>query len=154
MLCMGSHACRDDRLNWKSEAKSCAFEYWNIMKKIVVDLDGTLTVDDPSVSYDRKEPRKDVVEMLRSYKSQGFEVIVATARNMRTHNGNIGKINAITLPGVIDWLKLHEVPYDEIYIGKPWCGTEGFYVDDKAIRPDEFVRMSYQEICEMVGITK
>lgn len=124
------------------------------MKKIVIDLDGTLTIDDPSVPYEKKEPRSDVVKTLRSYKENGFEIIIATARNMRTHNGNIGKITAKTLPIVIDWLNQHSIPFDEIYIGKPWCGTDGFYVDDKAIRPDEFARMSYEEICTTVGISK
>ena len=73
---------------------------------------------------------------------------------MRTHNGNIGKITAQTLPIVISWLNKHSIPFDEIYIGKPWCGTDGFYVDDKAIRPDEFARMSYDEICTTLGISK
>ena len=68
------------------------------MKKIVIDLDGTLTIDDPARSYADKEPRMDVVAALRSYQSQGFEIIIATARNMRTYNGNIGILNyAITL---------------------------------------------------------
>ncbi|WP_047605259.1 HAD hydrolase family protein [Pseudomonas putida] len=124
------------------------------MKKLVIDLDGTLTVDDPSLTYDKKEPRVEVVETLKKYKELGFEIIIATARNMRTHNGNIGKITAHTLPVVLEWLAHHSIPYDEVYIGKPWCGTDGFYVDDKAIRPDEFARMSYEEICTLVGISK
>ena len=53
--------------------------------------------------------------------------------------GQIGKINANTLPLILDWLAQHEIPYDEIHVGKPWCGTEGFYVDDKAVRPSEFL---------------
>ena len=55
-----------------------------------------------------------------------------------------------TLPVIIDWLDKHNVPYDEIYVGKPWCGFEGFYVDDKAIRPSEFVNLSYSEIMELL----
>jgi len=47
---------------------------------------------------------------------------------------------------VIDWLNKYNVPFDEIHIGKPWCGFEGFYVDDKTVRPDEFLSMSYEEI--------
>ncbi|HFM3427384.1 TPA: capsular biosynthesis protein, partial [Escherichia coli] len=46
----------------------------------------------------------------------------------------------------------NNVPYDEIYVGKPWCGHEGFYVDDKAIRPNEFVNLSYNEIKKLTGI--
>lgn len=69
-----------------------------------------------------------------------------TARNMRTYEGNIGKINIHTLPIIIDWLNKHNVPFDEIIVGKPWCGNEGFYVDDRAVRPDEFSRMSMDEL--------
>ena len=42
------------------------------------------------------------------------------------------------------------MPYDDIVIGKPWCGFEGFYVDDKAIRPSEFSTLSYEEICTLL----
>ena len=67
-------------------------------------------------------------------------------------SGSVGKINANTLPLIIDWLKKHDVPYDEIYTAKPWCGEHGFYIDDRAIRPEEFVRLSYFEICALIGI--
>lgn len=124
------------------------------MKKIVIDLDGTLTIDDPEKSYIDKLPQPEVVETLRRYKDEGFEIIVATARNMRTYSGNVGKINANTLPVVLDWLRLHDIPFDEIHIGKPWCGHDGFYVDDKAIRPDEFTKLSYDQITSMLGLSQ
>jgi len=69
---------------------------------------------------------------------------------MRTYDGNVGKINVHTLPTILDWLERHKVPYDEVIVGKPWCGFDGFYVDDKAIRPSEFTSMTYDEIQEML----
>jgi capsule biosynthesis phosphatase len=81
----------------------------------------------------------------------GFEICIYTARNMRTHDGNLGKINVYTLPAIIDWLNANDVPYDEIIVGKPWCGFDGFYVDDKAIRPSEFVSKSFEEIQELLA---
>lgn len=81
----------------------------------------------------------------------GFEIVLATARNMRTHAGNIGKINAKTLPVLIDWLDRHSVPYDEIWTGKPWNGNDGFYIDDNAVRPDEFKNLSYTEIKDLLA---
>ncbi|MFT8244118.1 HAD hydrolase family protein [Roseomonas sp. BN140053] len=122
------------------------------MKRLVMDLDGTLTLDDPSVGYPDKAPNLPVIETLREYKRQGFTVVIATARNMRTHAGNVGLINAQTLPIILDWLKKHDVPFDEVHVGKPWCGHEGFHVDDKSLRPDEFVRMSYAEISELLNL--
>jgi capsule biosynthesis phosphatase len=65
---------------------------------------------------------------------------------MRTYASSVGKINAHTLPTIIDWLRKHDIPYDEIHVGKPWCGTDGFYVDDRSIRPEEFRTLGYDQI--------
>ncbi len=121
------------------------------MKRLVFDLDGVLTIDDPDRSYADREPNLAVIEKLRDYKAQGFEIAIFTARNMRTFGGQIGKINANTLPTVIDWLRRHEVPFDEIHVGKPWCGDEGFYVDDRAVRPSEFVALSLEQIQALIA---
>jgi capsule biosynthesis phosphatase len=116
------------------------------MKRLVFDLDGTLTHDDPSVGYAERRPNAAMVEKLRAYQAQGFEIVICSSRNMRTFQGQLGKINANTVPVILEWLARHAVPYDELHIGKPWCGTEGFYVDDKAIRPSEFLALSHEEI--------
>lgn len=116
------------------------------MKRLVFDLDGTLALDEPERPYADRRPNVELVARLREYRQQGFEIIICSARNMRTHQNSIGKINAMTLPVIVDWLAAHEIPYDEIHVGKPWCGTEGFYVDDKAIRPSEFVALTLDEI--------
>lgn len=116
------------------------------MKRLVFDLDGTIALDDPDRPYAERAPNLAVIDQLRAYREQGFEIVICSARNMRTYGGQIGKINANTLPVILDWLARHDVPYDEIHVGKPWCGTEGFYVDDKAIRPSEFVALSLDEI--------
>lgn len=115
------------------------------MKKIIIDLDGTLTID-ADTRYSEKPLNQEVLVACRKYKKLGFEIIISTSRNMRTYEGNLGKINVHTLPTIIAWLEKHNVPYDEIHVGKPWCGFEGFYVDDKSIRPSEFAKLSYDEI--------
>ncbi|SDX34341.1 capsular biosynthesis protein [Marinobacter mobilis] len=119
------------------------------MKKLVVDLDGTITLANTS-DYPNVLPNIELIEKLREYKSLGFEIIIQTARNMRTFEGNVGKINVHTLPVITEWLKRHNVPYDEILVGKPWCGFDGFYVDDRAIRPSEFTRLTPEEIEELI----
>ncbi len=119
------------------------------MKKIIIDLDGTITQANTS-DYKNVLPRKDVIEQLRSYKSQGFNIVISTARNMRTYEGNVGKINVHTLPVIVKWLEKHAVPYDEILVGKPWCGYEGFYIDDRSIRPSEFSSMTLEEINKLL----
>jgi capsule biosynthesis phosphatase len=119
------------------------------MKRLIIDLDGTITHANTS-DYHNVLPNIGVIETLQSYKERGFEIVINTARNMRTYNGNVGKINIHTLPIITEWLDKHDVPYDEILVGKPWCGFEGFYVDDKAIRPSEFCNLSFDEIEELL----
>ncbi|EGR0396219.1 HAD-IIIC family phosphatase [Vibrio parahaemolyticus] len=119
------------------------------MKKLVVDLDGTLTQANTS-DYKNVLPRKDVIEQIKSYKENGFSIVIATARNMRTYEGNVGKINIHTLPTITEWLDKHNVPYDEVIVGKPWCGVEGFYVDDRSIRPSELTSLSFEEISQLL----
>jgi len=123
------------------------------MKRIVIDLDATLTLETDD-AYPDKLVNNDVLRSCRYYKEQGFEIVIATSRNMRTYDGNVGKINANTLPIIIEWLNKHRVPYDEIYIGKPWCGLDGFYVDDKAIRPSEFSSLSLSQVYELLDAEK
>ena len=123
------------------------------MKRLIMDLDETIcqTIDG---DYFTSAPVLGVIERLREYKEAGFDIVIYTSRNVKTFDGNIGKISAHTLPIIIDWLRKHQVPYDEIYVGKPWCGYEGFYVDDKAIRPSEFLALSREEITELLNLKK
>ena len=122
-----------------------------MMKRLVVDLDGTLSRDASGVPYPERQVNAELAQRLREYKAQGFEIAIFTARNMRTYAGSVGHINAVTLPIVIDWLKRNDVPFDEVHVGKPWCGNDGFYVDDKAIRPSEFLSLSYDEIVALLA---
>lgn|SRR5574344_134493 len=115
------------------------------MKKLVMDLDNTISINKTG-NYSEATPIFETIEKMREYKEKGFYIVISSSRNMRTYEGNIGKINVHTLPTIIEWLDRNNVPYDEVYIGKTWCGTDGFYVDDRAIRPKELVSLSYEEI--------
>jgi len=121
-------------------------------RAIVIDLDKTIAqAKDKNQKYIDLKPNRRVVQKLKEYKKQGFYIVIMTARNMRTFEGNIGKINAVTLKIIFEWLARHKIPYDEIYVGRPWCGFEGFYVDDQTIRPDEFINLSLEEINKLIN---
>lgn len=121
------------------------------MKRLVIDIDETIS-HTTAGDYRNARPNQAVIAKLHEYRAKGFEIVLFTSRNMRTYSNSIGKINANMLPLLFDWLEDNSVPFDEIVTGKPWCGTEGFYVDDKAIRPNEFLDRSYEDIAEIVGI--
>ena len=58
---------------------------------------------------------------------------------MRSFNGNIGLINKYTSSILNSWLLKHEIPYDELYFGKPW-GKDLAYIDDKSLSIKKFLK--------------
>ena len=123
------------------------------MKRLIIDLDNTISSTSAG-DYAGAEVYQAVRLRMIEYKAMGFEIVIHSARNMRTFAGNIGKINAVTLPTIIEWLATHDIPYDEIIVGKPWCGFDGFYVDDRAVRPDEFVSKSFDELNDIISASE
>jgi capsule biosynthesis phosphatase len=121
-------------------------------KCLVLDVDGTLCrLKSKDQDYADLDPIPEMIEKVRGYKAAGFHIILSTARNMRTYDGNIGKINANTTKVLLEWLERHDIPFDELHVGKPWAGKGGFYVDDRAIRPSEFLKLSYEDILALTA---
>lgn len=119
------------------------------MKRLIVDLDDTISIT-TNGDYVNSSPILEMITKLKQYQNEGFEIVINSSRNMRTYESNLGKINIYTLPNIIDWLRKYDVPFDEVYVGKPWCGFDGFYIDDKSIRPSEFLNNSYDEIIDIL----
>jgi capsule biosynthesis phosphatase len=122
-------------------------------KVVVFDIDGTLCEKKPKhKQYRDLEPNWLILDQLRKFKSDGVYIILYSSRQMRTYQGNIGRINANTAKTLFEWLDRYNVPYDEIHFGKPWCGFDGFYVDDRAVRPNEIVGKTYEQISEFLQL--
>ena len=119
------------------------------MKNLIIDLDDTICSTENG-NYENSIPKKGIIDKLKIYKQIGFKIVIHTSRNMRTYESNIGLINKNTIPIIVNWLNKNNVPFDEIIVGKPWCGNDGFYVDDKSIRPSEFENLSYDEILNIL----
>lgn len=114
------------------------------------DIDGTLCpIKKKEEEYIDLVPFKEMVDKLREYKEGGAKIILFTSRNMNSYGGNIGLINANTAKVLLKWLDKWEIPYDEVIYGKPWPGHKGFYVDDRTVRPDEFLKYSVEELDEI-----
>lgn len=116
----------------------------------IFDIDGTLCpIKKKDEKYEDLIPYPEMVEKIKEYKSKGAKITLFTSRNMNTYKGNIGLINANTAKIIINWLDKWDIPYDEIIYGKPWPGHNGFYVDDRTIRPNEFLNMTVDELNEV-----
>jgi capsule biosynthesis phosphatase len=100
-------------------------------KRFCFDLDNTL-VTYPIINgdYASVKPIEQNINFLKYLKSFGNTIIIYTARKMKTHNGNIGKINSDIGKITFETLDKFNIPYDEIYFGKPYAD---FYIDDLAI---------------------
>lgn len=113
----------------------------------VFDIDGTLCpIKKKDEKYEDLIPFPDVVKKLQYYKENGARIILYTSRNMNSYQGNIGLINKHTAAVLSAWLEKWKIPYDEIVYGKVWPGHKGFYVDDRTVRPDEFLKYSPEEL--------
>ena len=111
------------------------------------DIDGTLCpIKKKEEEYIDLVPFPEMLAKLREYKEGGAKIVLFTSRNMNSYNGNIGLINANTAKVLLQWLDKWDIPYDEIIYGKPWPGHHGFYVDDRTIRPNEFLSCNIEEL--------
>jgi capsule biosynthesis phosphatase len=102
------------------------------MKTICVDLDGVIAkLRTEGQSYSDVLPVDGAVAKLNSLKLSGNKIIIYTARHMKTTEANVGLVMAKMGKITLDWLQKYNVPYDEIYFGKPWADI---YIDDNAYR--------------------
>lgn len=112
----------------------------NLHPVLVVDLDNTITLDDPCLPYEAKRPNMPLIEKLREFSRAGWEIIIHTSRRMETFSGDESKVIADIGKTTLDWLQKYGVPCDGLKFGKPYA-RNGYYIDDKAITPQKFLTM-------------
>lgn len=102
------------------------------MLRIVIDLDGTICpIKRSDERYDELKPLEGAVEKIKQLKKEGHYIIIQTARNMATQHGNLGKVIQNIGKITLDWLAKYDIPYDEIFFGKP---NAHLYIDDRGYR--------------------
>ncbi len=101
-------------------------------KRICIDLDGVIAdFKKGNETYLDVLPIDGAREKLVELKQNNHYIIIQTARHMKTCEGNLGLVNARITKITLDWLDKYQIPYDEIYFGKPWAHI---YIDDNAFR--------------------
>jgi capsule biosynthesis phosphatase len=115
--------------------------------RIVIDLDGTICpVKEKNASYKDLVPLEGAVERIKQLKSMGHYIIISTARNMATQESNIGKVVKNIGKVTLDWLEKYDIPYDEIYFGKP---NAHIYIDDRALRFSDWDSVSHELLTQI-----
>ena len=100
----------------------------------VFDLDGTLcTLTDGD--YRSALPYSERIKIVNQLFEEGHEIIIFTARGMRSENGN--SINAIERWELVttEQLDLWGLKHHRLILGKP---AGDFYIDDKGVLDKDF----------------
>lgn len=99
--------------------------------RVCFDLDETLLTKPKSPGdYTTCVGIQRNIDLCNYLKHMNHYIIIHTARRMRTHNGNVGKIIKDVGKITIDSLEANGIMYDELSFGKPYADM---YIDDKAL---------------------
>jgi capsule biosynthesis phosphatase len=110
-------------------------------KTIVFDVDDTILTT-KNRDYENSQPKTEVVKGLKALKKEGWYIILQTARGMGRSGGDIESVREQVTQEIVSFCEKFDVPYDMLLLGKPWAA---YYVDDKAMRPEEFAA-KYKEL--------
>jgi capsule biosynthesis phosphatase len=100
--------------------------------RIAIDIDGTLChFRADGEGYGDVKPLPGAAERMRSLKEAGHELVLLTARHMKTCGGNVGLVVQRQGLVLLEWLERYGIPYDEIWFGKPHADV---YIDDNGFR--------------------
>lgn len=99
--------------------------------RICFDLDNTLVTHPTNPGdYNSVLPIQRNIDYLKLLHRLGHTIIIYTARRFKTHKGNVGAIVADIGKITFDTLDKFNIPYDEIFFGKPYAQ---YYIDDLAV---------------------
>jgi capsule biosynthesis phosphatase len=115
--------------------------------KLVVDLDDTI-----SFCYDRDfanaAPNIELINKINKLFDQGWDIEILTARGQLSCDGDSEAAREKYWTQITEWLHKNGVKYHCLSFHKPLAT---FYVDDKALRPDEFVAMDIRVLKGISG---
>lgn len=96
----------------------------------MIDIDGTIAeLKKDGQTYDNVRINRNAASKIKALKEAGHYIILQTARHMKTCGGDQGQVVAKIGKKTLDWLESNNIPYDEIYFGKPHADI---YIDDLA----------------------
>jgi capsule biosynthesis phosphatase len=109
-------------------------------RTLVVDVDDTISTH-RNRDYENAVPHTKIINKLNKMYESGWKIIYFTARGQVSCSGDLDLINQLRRPVLESWMEKHSVKYHSLMFGKP-IGV--YYIDDKAIRPEEFMDLDYE----------
>jgi capsule biosynthesis phosphatase len=115
-------------------------------KTIVFDLDDTICTTF-NRDFENAIPNLKLIAKMQQFRDQGFIIHIITARGQISCKGDIFAASVKYREQIEIWLGRYNVPYDALSFNKILAQ---FYVDDKAIRPEEMEKI----VCEQIKTGK
>jgi len=109
-------------------------------RTLVVDVDDTISTH-VNRDYENAIPHTKIINKINKMYDSGWKIVYFTARGQVSCNGDLELINQLRRPVLESWMEKHGVKYHELMFGKP-IGV--YYIDDKAMRPEEFMDLEYE----------
>jgi capsule biosynthesis phosphatase len=107
----------------------------------IMDIDGTICHspqrEDGSFDYENATPIEGVISRINELYDAGHTIVLNTARGMRTHNGDVKKVEKHMRPNLEKWLADNGVKYHQLVMGKAW-GENPIYVDNRNLSIKSF----------------
>jgi capsule biosynthesis phosphatase len=107
----------------------------------IMDVDGTICrtaeLEDGTFDYENSTPIIAVIERINEMYDAGHQIIICTARGMRTYEGDVKQIEKKVKPILEKWLTDHGVKYHKLVVGKAW-GENPIYVDNRNLSVKSF----------------
>ena len=100
------------------------------LKTICFDIDNIICKTNNKNDYSKSSPIKKNIKIINKAYSNGFNIILYTARYMGRCKGNIAKVKKQIKPLTLRQLKKWRVKYHKIYFGKP---SFDLFIDDKSL---------------------
>tara|TARA_R100000808_G_C2129349_1_gene138875 strand:- start:351 stop:1358 length:1008 start_codon:yes stop_codon:yes gene_type:complete len=119
----------------------------NHEKTIITDLDDTLSFTH-NRDWENAKPNIDLINKLNFFFKIGYKIIIVTARGQISCDGDSIKADKKYRTQIERWLKKNNVLYHELSFQKKLAI---YYIDDKSIRPDEFIQIEHEELKGMSG---
>lgn len=111
-------------------------------KRIIVDFDDTIAIT-TTRDWDNAEPIWPVINKMNNFYDKGWEVWIVTARGQLSCKGDFKKADKKYRTIIEKWLQKHSVKYHTLSFEKRLAS---YYIDDKAMLPEEFVDLEIREI--------
>lgn len=106
-------------------------------KTLVVDIDDTISITH-NRDFENAEPIQKVIDKVNQFYDLGWNIVLFTARGMKSSNNNWLKAEIKYREITENWLKKYNVKYNKLKFGK-YNAT--YYIDDKNLNINEFLEL-------------